>query len=114
MVMRWFGGGGGGEVCASAMPAVPATMLALSNLPNQCRRLLPSPLWGGVGGGGPIRDVVSVKQPRPPSLTLPHRGGGNRPSKRRSSSANRRGLIIDDDAPGNAPDRNRNERLSSL
>ncbi|MEA2902964.1 MAG: glycyl-tRNA synthetase beta chain [Alphaproteobacteria bacterium] len=35
---------------------------------------LPSPLWGGVGGGGP--DVA--RQPLPPSLTLRLKGGGNR------------------------------------
>jgi heme-degrading monooxygenase HmoA len=40
---------------------------------------LPSPSWGGVGGGGPRkkmyrRDLSLL----PPSLTLPHKGGGNR------------------------------------
>ncbi len=35
---------------------------------------LPSPLRGGVGGGGQRR----VEQSRPPSLTLPLKGGGNR------------------------------------
>jgi len=36
---------------------------------------LPSPLRGGVGGGG----RCGLRQLRPPSLTLPRKGGGNRP-----------------------------------
>ena len=33
----------------------------------------PSPLWGGVrGGGNPYRSCSAI----PPSLTLPHEGGG--------------------------------------
>src|SRR4051812_8398542 len=38
-----------------------------------CRGVFPSPLWGGVRGGG--RSCFSAI--RPPSLTLPHKGGGN-------------------------------------
>ncbi len=34
----------------------------------------PSPLWGGVrGGGNPYRRCSAI----PPSLTLPHKGGGD-------------------------------------
>ena len=36
---------------------------------------LPSPWRGGVGGGG----RCGLRQLRPPSLTLPRKGGGNRP-----------------------------------
>src|SRR6185295_8405728 len=49
------------------------------------RGLFPSPLWGGVRGGGPnilrlpYRSTDSVL---PPSPTLPHKGGGSTPSMR--------------------------------
>jgi len=34
----------------------------------------PSPLWGGVrGGGNPYRRCSAI----PPSLSLPHKGGGD-------------------------------------
>src|SRR5262249_40403500 len=36
--------------------------------------LLPTPLWGGVGGGGVGH--MSAAIPRPPTLSLPHQGGG--------------------------------------
>jgi hypothetical protein len=36
--------------------------------------LLPSPLLGGVGGGGRKRNDLEL----PTSLTLPRKGGGNR------------------------------------
>ena len=35
--------------------------------------LFPSPLWGGVRGGGESHDASSV----PPSPPLPHKGGGS-------------------------------------
>ena len=35
----------------------------------------PFPLWGGVGGGGPW--MRPRRQLLPPTLTLPHKGGGN-------------------------------------
>src|SRR5207247_8659712 len=40
---------------------------------------LPSPLWGGVGGGG--RSLARVRCPYelPPSPALPHKGGGSTP-----------------------------------
>src|SRR4051794_41119108 len=49
---------------------------------SACRALgvLPSPLWGGVGGGGSSWRTHLVKQQRPPSPPLPHKGGGSRPS----------------------------------
>src|SRR5262245_1690805 len=40
----------------------------------------PSPLWGGVRGGGRSWRTRIVQQRRPPSPSLPHKGGGNRPS----------------------------------
>ena len=40
---------------------------------------LPSPLWGGVGGGGSSWRTHLVKQLLPPSPPLPHKGGGSRP-----------------------------------
>src|SRR4051794_15167954 len=41
---------------------------------------LPSPLWGGVGGGGAeISSPVSQNAP-PPSPALTHKGGGSRPN----------------------------------
>ena len=43
---------------------------------------LPSPLWGGAGGGGDIADAggspPSLTFRHPPSLTLPHKGEGTR------------------------------------
>src|SRR5260221_14303800 len=42
--------------------------------------VLPSPLWGGVGGGGPEVDARLLPHAPPPSPTLPHKGGGSRPS----------------------------------
>src|SRR5262249_1323801 len=49
---------------------------------NPCRGLggLPSPLWGGVGGGGSSWRTPLAQQLRPPSPPLPHKGGGSRPS----------------------------------
>src|SRR5439155_8872465 len=41
--------------------------------------VLPSPLWGGAGGGGRSLLTRLVKQQRPPSPTLPHKGGGSAP-----------------------------------
>src|SRR5262249_59038027 len=42
--------------------------------------VLPSPLWGGVAGGDPgTRQRRCVTAP-PPSPSLPHKGGGSRPS----------------------------------
>src|SRR5437764_15369467 len=38
--------------------------------------VLPSPLWGGDGGGGRSLLTRLVKQQRPPSPTLPHKGEG--------------------------------------
>src|SRR5947208_3554318 len=42
--------------------------------------VLPSPLWGGVGGGGRSLWTQLAQQQRPPSPPLPHKGGGSRPS----------------------------------
>src|SRR5712692_7190635 len=42
---------------------------------------LPSPLWGGAGGGGGACAFASAADSQPPpSPTLPHKGGGSRPS----------------------------------
>src|SRR5260370_29187000 len=38
---------------------------------------LPSPLWGGVGGGGREIRALSVRHALPPSPALPHKGGGS-------------------------------------
>jgi hypothetical protein len=43
-------------------------------------RVLPSPLWGGVGGGGPHVAKGPRDKLRLPSLTLPRKGGGNAPN----------------------------------
>jgi len=49
--------------------------------------LFPSPLWGGVRGGGrSLGQDWSVKL-RPPSLALPHKGGGNTPERVRENAA---------------------------
>ena len=46
--------------------------------PQTCsmRSVLPSPLWGGAGGGGPEVEAPSMSNSRPPTLTLPHRKSG--------------------------------------
>src|SRR5262249_47455937 len=44
--------------------------------------LLPSPLWGGVGGGGPKIGAPMLPNAPPPSPALPHKGGGSTPSAR--------------------------------
>src|SRR5262249_17951712 len=44
------------------------------------RGLLPSPLWGGVGGGGREMWHSIAITSRPPTPTLPHKGGGRRDS----------------------------------
>src|SRR5260370_39762967 len=41
---------------------------------------LPSPLWGGVGGGGREGEAPALRIVPPPSPALPHKGGGSRPS----------------------------------
>src|SRR6266498_4692674 len=45
---------------------------------------LPSPLWGGAGGGGQYWGTRFAPQQRPPSPPLPHKGGGSRPSSLRA------------------------------
>src|SRR5262249_41113639 len=55
---------------------------------NRCSSLgaLPSPLWGGVGGGGGAM-FLRWRHPHlaasPPSPALPHKGGGSTPSAER-------------------------------
>src|SRR5215471_12435347 len=44
--------------------------------------VLPSPLWGGVGGGGHCARRCRGIIARPPSPPLPRKGGGSRPSVR--------------------------------
>src|SRR6476646_8069210 len=51
---------------------------ALGMLPPPCSVRLPSPLWGGVGGGGRGWRTQLAPQLRPPSPALPHKGGGSR------------------------------------
>src|SRR5438067_388452 len=51
---------------------------------------LPSPLWGGVGGGGPSWLMRLVRQRPPPSPALPRKGGGSRPSSRLGLDSSRR------------------------
>ena len=54
---------------------------------------LPSPLWGGVGGGGRSWLAQSVKQPLPPTPPHPHKGGGSTPRLRLGFTTNRRAFI---------------------
>src|SRR6202040_1902217 len=67
-----------------------------SDIEGTCSKLgaLPSPLWGGVGGGG--RGIWPPRcKPRhdPPSPTLPHKGGGSRQSLRRLLSTRHRNTV---------------------
>src|SRR4051812_1127829 len=41
--------------------------------------VFPSPLWGGVRGGGSSWRTQLGRQQLPPSPTLPHKGGGSTP-----------------------------------
>src|SRR5580692_11548377 len=51
--------------------------------------LLPSPLWGGVGGGGRAAWHVGAVASRPPTPTLPHKGGGRRDGEPRRAPRQR-------------------------
>src|SRR6516162_3646215 len=51
--------------------------LASTGAANSVR--FPSPLWGGDRGGGLCWRTRVDEQQRPPSPTLPHKGGGSRP-----------------------------------
>ena len=46
----------------------------------------PSPLWGGVRGGGSSWLTCLGQQTTTPSPTLPHKGGGSPPSSRRAEA----------------------------
>src|SRR5215217_5545541 len=48
--------------------------------PSRKLGLFPSPSWGGVRGAGPAWLNGWRTKLRPPSLALPHKGGGNTPS----------------------------------
>src|SRR5262249_28771479 len=50
---------------------------------------VPSPPWGGVGGGGRAVGHLCAQSPRPPPPTLPHKGGGSRRRCARSNAQNR-------------------------
>jgi hypothetical protein len=65
---------------------------------ERCRGLgvLPSPLWGGVGGGGRSVGHQSCFTAPPPSPPLPHKGGGSRPSLLRAITPERVGRRSND------------------
>src|SRR6266545_435654 len=98
--------------CAQAIVAPPTKMTAVKMTDSPHHGFLPSPLWGRVGGGGSAM-ICRWRHWRlaapPPSPTLPHKGGGNRPSLGRDTDHHirRHPLIIDHHAPGNPADRHR-------
>src|SRR5579871_5724567 len=110
------GGAGraGGVSCASVVLAAPAMSAEAMIAGNTCRSLLPSPLWGGVGGGGSC--WAFRKTELPPSLTLPHEGGGNAPSLLGLLSIKflRIRLLIDHHAPGDTAYGYGDQRLLAL
>jgi hypothetical protein len=55
---------------------VPLLAAGVSHMAQRFR--LPSPLWGGVGGGGRGMGHFRASTSRPPTPTLPHKGGGSR------------------------------------
>src|SRR5437899_12962655 len=57
-------------------------VMVYENIHRLRRKLgaLPSPLWGGAGGGGRSWLTRLEQQQRPPSPTLPHKGGGSTPT----------------------------------
>src|SRR5437899_9931515 len=57
-------------------------VMVYENIHRLRRKLgaLPSPLWGGAGGGGRSWLTRLEQQQRPPSPTLPHKGGRRAPS----------------------------------
>src|SRR6516225_5906119 len=48
--------------------------------PSRALGVFPSPLWGGVRGGGRCVRQGQCITASPPSRPLPHKGGGSRPS----------------------------------
>src|SRR5262249_41465063 len=61
----------------SRSASMPQRLMA-GRLPSAERHLLPSPLWGGVGGGGRERWHGIAVTSRSPSPTPPHKGGRRR------------------------------------
>ena len=81
---RSAGPAGGDDVEGDGAGASSCDALAWSKRwPRPAPRRLPSPLWGGVGGGGRSIGRHGRLIASPPSPSLPRKGGGSRPSKRR-------------------------------
>jgi hypothetical protein len=47
----------------------------MTNLATAGIGRLPSPRWGGDGGGGPLATPRNAFPPTPPTPSLPHKGG---------------------------------------
>src|SRR5262245_20031384 len=104
--------------CADAAAVKAATRMEAHAALRPHRELLPSPYWGGVGGGGRAVEAPSMPKAPPPSPTLPRKGGGSTPSKWRENAPSARReklqLIIDHHAPGNPADWHGHDRLAAL
>src|SRR5580700_125484 len=76
---RNVGRAGRPEPDAPAEPCVRSSLIYADLLRGRGpASLLPSPLWGGVGGGGRAIRRTCATTSRPPTPTLPHKGGGRR------------------------------------
>src|SRR5262245_21425579 len=64
---------------ATAKPPLPTLRAANSVCSLFALGALPSPLWGGVRGGGPEVDARLLPHAPPPPQPSPHKGGGSRP-----------------------------------
>src|SRR5258708_35398471 len=72
---------------------------------RRCREVLPSPLWGGVGGGGRADVAPRCLTARPPTPTLPPKGGGGPPWLCHSLSQRPWGQVFRRRLPEKAPAR---------
>src|SRR5262249_17143266 len=62
-------------------PCIPLPAYSV-RFPRHALGVFPSPLWGGVRGGGRCFGAMSVHHRTTPSPPLPHKGGGSRPRSR--------------------------------
>src|SRR5262249_52018091 len=75
------------RVASSWFPSLARISLRLVHKHRRTTGMFPSPLWGGVRGGGQWFWAQCVNNCHPPSPTLPHKAGGSRPVVRRGRAS---------------------------